>query len=265
MSSQPGIKKEFKQFKRWLKSWLEWLIYGGRWREYVLVQMLGALHRSQFKRERKLATTPPHFTNDRIHAFDLVYGKLRNPYFFGPGFFVSELIRPDDVILDIGCGDGFISNSFFSRLAKHIDAIDIEPSAIEMAERLNASPKIKFQLLDAVKQPFPQSNYNIIVWNGAIGHFPPQDIETMLVKIKAALAPNGVFAGSEALGPEGFDHLQFFDTEADLAALFKPHFKHVWVRTARYPIVGGYVRTEGYWRCSNDTVRHSEASWKSFA
>lgn len=234
-------------------------------RERVLVQVLGALHKSQFKREWKLATNPPHFANRRLHAFDLVYGQLRNPYLFSGGGFVSEVIQPNDLILDIGCGDGFFSNSFYSRLCQHIDAIDIEPTAIEMAKRLNGNPKINFQILDAITQPFPRSSYDVIVWNGAIGHFPQQETQWLLTKISGALRPGGIFAGSESLGLEGHDHLQFFHKESDLADIFKPLFRHVWMRTADYPIPGGYLRREAYWRCSNDVVRHTAASWKSFS
>ncbi len=255
-------KSTGKRVSHRLKSWLGKLGYGGHSREAVLVRLLGALHRNQFKRQWKYADNVPHFTNDRIQGYELVYGKNRNPYFFNPGAFVSEVIRPDDAILDISCGDGFITNSYFSCLCQHIDAFDIDPSAIRMAKRLNSHPKIDFQLRDAVRQPFPGTAYDVIVWNGAIGHFRSDDVNIVLAKIKAALRVGGIFAGSEALGREGHDHLQFFADEKELAKLFRPYFKHVWVRSAKYPISGGYIRTEAYWRCSDSLERHETGSWK---
>jgi hypothetical protein len=76
-----------------------------------------------------------------------------------------------------------------------------------------------------------------------------------------ALALAGVFAGSESLGKEGSDHLQFFAAPDDLAALFKPYFKHVELRTQTYS-GDGFVRREAYWRCANDPTRLRECDWE---
>lgn len=246
---------------------VEAVLFGGAVRESILVRMLGALYRSQFRRSWVYNTTePPHFYYQRWNGYRFAYGDGdRNPYCFTRGFLALEVIRSGDRLLDIGCGDGFFTNTFYSPRCKEIDAIDIEPSAIETAKRLNASDKIRYRLLDAVNEPFPGKDYDVIVWDGAIGHFAAGDLAAVLDKVVSTLAPGGVFVGSESLGTEGSDHLQFFHTEAQLAEVFRPYFKRVMVRTVEYRIGNGKMRREAYWRCSQGEGDRVEAGrWQDF-
>ncbi|MGD0948046.1 MAG: class I SAM-dependent methyltransferase [Candidatus Binatia bacterium] len=245
---------------------LETLLYGGTRREALLVRLLGALHRSQFRREWHLSLKTPHFYNQRWNGFEFTYGRSRSPYGFFRGFLASEVIRDGDCLLDIGCGDSFFSNSFFSEKCRHIDAIDVDAFAIETARRLNSSPKIRFHILDAVRNSFPSECYDVIVWDGAIGHFSQSDTFRVLEKICRSLSPSGIFVGSESLGMEGSDHLQYFESESALAAVLKPYFEHVLIRTAEYRIGEGYARREAYWRCFNrSSCRHESTTWVDFA
>ena len=170
-------------------------------------------------------------------------------------------MREGDRVLDIGCGDGFFDRRFFAARGATVDAIDIEPSSIEHAERRNAAPGIRYQLQDAVGEPFPGDEYDIVVWDGALGHFAPETTDRMLGKIKATLGPGGAFVGSESLGFEGDDHLQFFHSLEDLGDVFARHFPHVLVRALEYRLPGGTLRREAFWRCAVDPERLERASW----
>jgi hypothetical protein len=91
-------------------------------------------------------------------------------------------------------------------------------------------------------------------------------MQKMLQKISRALKHDGVFAGSESLGQEGHDHLQYFETEDDLATLLRSQFAHVEIKTLRYTINDGTIlRHEAYWRCSNSVERLDAARWKIFS
>lgn len=262
LRQQPKVPKGLWRSIRFL----EMVIYGGRLRERFLVYLLGVLHRSQFRREwRFFSDEPPHFYNHRWNGYAFTYGKQRNHYTFLRGFLASEVVREGDCLLEIGCGDGFFSNTFFSGRCRQIHAVDIDPYAIETAKSLNSNPKIEFQIMDAVRSPFPAERYDVIVWDGAIGHFSESDLSIILNKIVNALSPSGVFVGSESLGIDGSDHLQYFENEEALAAVFKPYFKHVFVRTAEYG-GGSFQRREAYWRCANSlNPRHESTKWVDFA
>jgi hypothetical protein len=85
----------------------------------------------------------------------------------------------------------------------------------------------------------------------------------MLERIGAAIGETGIFVGSESLGREGDDHLQFFESLEDLHALFASRFKHVRLRAIEYDLGKGLLRREAYWRCTNDERRLQDAAWST--
>jgi SAM-dependent methyltransferase len=241
----------------------EHLVFGGNLRERAIVGALGAQYRSAFRRAWRWSPQAPHFYNHRWSGFALTFGAERNPYVLARGFYAAELIRDGDTLLDIGCGDGWFTRSFFARRCRHIDAVDIEPSAIALATRHNGAPNITYQVLDAVREPFPGAPYDIVVWDGAIGHFAAETVQPMLAKIKASLSAGGIFCGSESLGTEGTDHLQYFAQLADIGALMRPHFAHIQLKELAYHIPRRIHRREAFWRCSDDGIRLAGAEWSN--
>jgi ubiquinone/menaquinone biosynthesis C-methylase UbiE len=242
----------------------ERVIFGGKLAEQELSKLLGLHYKSRFRREWLWSQEAPHFFSHRIGFFDFVYGEASGgPYPYYRGFFVSELLQNNDKLLDIGCGDGFFTKRFYAKRCSLVDAIDIEADAIDAARSMNAASNINYHLLDAVQQPFPSKFYDIVVWDGALGHFAPDTTHTMLEKIVRVLSKNGVFAGSESLGPEGHDHLQFFETIEDIDSLFAKHFAYRAYRTIEYDTAFnvGLLRREAFWRCSSSPLRIAEAGW----
>jgi SAM-dependent methyltransferase len=236
-------------------------VWGGNTRERLLRQALGAHYRSVLRRDWQLAPEPPHFFDHRIDAFNLMTATGA----VGPlsrGFYALEVMQPGDVVLDIGCGDGFFDRAFFAAAVGHVDAIDIEPSAIEHAGRFSAAPNVSYFQLDAVAQPFPRAEYDVVVWDGALGHFAPETTALMLDKIARVLKPGGVFVGSESLGFEGDDHLQWFQDVGRLRAVFGDHFQHVELRDMRYVILAGRERHEAFWRCAASDERLRQLDWR---
>lgn len=247
---------------------IESLLFGGEVRERLLARMLLALGDSRFRRQWIWAAGHlPHFSDNRRAWFRT--GAAASPHdaaMFIRGFHVLELLRPDDVMLDIGCGDGFFTRQLYSPRCRLIDAVDIDESAIATAMRWHSADNIRYHLMDAVERPFPSERYQVIAWDGAIGHFPAHTTDRMLEKIAAALPADGVFCGSESLGrEEGHDHLQFFDTVEDLRRRLRPFFRHVQAKELRYWIGRGrhFLRKEVYWRCANSAQRLDTAAWSA--
>jgi SAM-dependent methyltransferase len=258
----PQAKRLLKGAIRRARVASELLVWGGERRERVLLGLLGGYYSSLFRRQWKYGAEEPHFFSHRINAFRFGFadGGAR-PESFYRGFFCSEVIREGDRVLDIGCGDGFFTKRFLSPRAQTIDAVDIEPAAIRDCLQFNRAPNITYRELDAVKNPFPQPAYDVVIWDGAIGHFAEKDTAAMMTKISAALSPSGVFAGSESLGHEGSDHLQFFETLEDLGRLLTRYWRYVLLRETTYSLDGSFVRREAFWRCSNDLARLNDAGW----
>lgn len=237
---------------------------GGDRRERLLLRLLELRYRTLFLRQWRWADEPPHFFDHRIGSFNFAIGK-EHGFSYVRGYFASELVRDGDRVLDVGCGDGFFARRFFAARGASVDAIDIEPSSIEHAARHNAAPGIRYRLQDAVSEPFPSDAYDLVVWDGALGHFAPDTTDHMLTKIREALAGGGAFVGSESLGFEGDDHLQFFETLDELGETLGRHFPHVLVRELEYRLPGGALRREAFWRCAIDPDRLERAEWRSYA
>ena len=161
------------------------VIYGGTGRERILVKLLKKYYKSTLYRDWNLKEEQPHFYNQQAGIFITLFGNedkgIDSIY---RGFYSAEVIGDGDILLDIGCGDGFFTKRFFSSRCRHIDAIDIEKSAIHAAQSYNAHEKIKYYLLDAVKSPFPRDDYDVIVWDGALGHFGKDTTHLMLKNCK---------------------------------------------------------------------------------
>jgi SAM-dependent methyltransferase len=257
--------KNSRQHLRPLKQARERLLWGGRIREKLLVWFLRQNYKSQFRRLWQLNRTKPHFSYHRLAWFLFGFGADRNemhPYHLFRAFYAAEVLQPTDVVLDIGCGDGFFTKHFLASQCAQVDAIDIDPAAIRIATQTNQRANIRYHLADATSDPFPRPTYDVIVWNGAIGHFSATTAETVLAKIRAALTTDGLFVGSESLGREGHDHLQLFETAADLGALLQRQFANVWTKTLQYRVFNTqFVRNEAYWRCADSTARLNDLNW----
>jgi SAM-dependent methyltransferase len=241
---------------------VERVVFGGERRRAALMGALVAHDKSLLRRQWQLADELPHYYDHRAGSLLFAAGQAP-PFGMFRGFLAAQVMRDGDAVLDIGCGDGFFASRFFSPRAGLVDSIDIEPAAIAHATRHNGAANVTYHLLDAVEQPFPRPRYDVIVWDGALGHFPPDVTRRMLRKIGAALNDGGVFVGSESLGAEGHDHLQFFDDLEALRAVLADEFATAQVSQMDYVIPGGLLRHEGYWRCgTGESDRLVPAAWR---
>src|SRR5579883_644923 len=195
--------------------------------ERLMTQLLERRMNKRVRREWVDAATPPHHSFNNYGAFRLaMLPETVGAFPFLRGFLAMMAIEDGDKVLDISCGDGFFSKRFFATKASHVDAFDIEGYAIEMANRYNADSRVSFSVRDAINDPFPSSDYDVIIWDGGIAHFPPGTNDLMMTKIRAALKHGGLFVGSESLGFDGSaDHLQRWMDESEVHAMLSPHFK----------------------------------------
>jgi SAM-dependent methyltransferase len=248
------------------KDWMIRLAGRGVRRERVLVGLLGANFQIKHRLDWELSREAPHFFDFRSGVFAFGFGDAPpSSHMLDRAAMARDTIADGDCVLDIGCGDGFFTRRFYSDRAGRIDAIDVEPSAIAHAERYHPHPKISYARCDAVAGRFPATEYDAVIWNGAIGHFSEADTATVLQKIRDCLRPSGVFVGSESLGLEGHDHHQFFNDEQAVQRLFRPYFRYVATRTVNYTIGQdrNFARREVFWRCSDarESLMRDAWSW----
>ena len=258
-------KKIVRRILRMVHVVFNQLVYMGGLSEDIAIRWLLQIYTSKLNLDWVYGKEPPHYYSHRIGMSQFTFAKkIYGPFTYYRGFLVSQVIHDGDKLLDIGCGDGFFTKRFYSVKCSLVDGIDIEPSAIQTAKKNNSDKKIRYHLMDAVQATFPEKEYDVIVWDSAIGHFSPLTLDIMLKKIKAALHQDGIFAGSESLGSEASDHLTEFETLDDFGKLFSKYFKFVEVYSISYKINDKFTRHEAFWRCANQPDRIQKLNWNKY-
>src|SRR5258705_7698878 len=104
----PDARRNLRRLQRRLLRMETSIVGGGRRRESTLLKLLRRYYLNLYRREWELGAEEPHFFSQRVGFFEFAFGQSGiGPYSFYRGFFASEMVRENERLLDIGCGDGF--------------------------------------------------------------------------------------------------------------------------------------------------------------
>lgn len=142
-------------------------------------------------------------------------------------------------VLELCCGDGFMTYHFYSAQAASIVAMDFDREAIASARRNCSAPNIAYRLGD-IRTDMPEGTFDNIIWDAAIEHFTEDEITSLMSGIKARLGEGGILSGYTIVEPEhGGTHLHQheyeFHDKADLARFLAPWFANVQVFETVFP------------------------------
>lgn len=216
-----------------VKPILEPLLHIEAW---IASRWVSSAHRRLMAVQWGLSPQPEHFD----HHIDLFYQWLasRNSLWLERGVFGSLALRGGEV-LELACGDGFNARNFYSLRSQHVIACDFDLKAIETAKKKKNAPNVEFVLAD-IRTAMPTGRFDNIVWDAAIEHFTPYEIEQILKNIKSRLTSGGILSGytivEKADGTKSLSHHEYeFKSKEDLLRFFTPHFKNVTVFETIYP------------------------------
>ncbi len=100
-------------------------------------------------------------------------------------FFVGR-IRPEEQVLDLGCGNGALAYDIAEKAGSKVYAIDLNPDNISQARNLHPHPRIEYQVGNILKD-LPQKHFDVIVLSNVLEHLSNR-VE-FLRHIQAAIQP----------------------------------------------------------------------------
>ena len=169
----------------------------------------------------------PQYYDHQINLYKWMYDPA-GWSFTARGVYAREKMFRGCKVLDLCCGDGSYSYLFFSDIAGSIDAVDRDPLGIKHALTYYSSRRnIQYRRLDIIKENFPSSGYDFVIWNAAICYFEISEIHSILQKIVRSGNPNMYLCGMAPVANRYADHKTEFNNSTDLKDLLMHYFRDV--------------------------------------
>lgn len=115
-------------------------------------------------------------------------------------------LRPDDVVIDIGCGSGTaVRQAARSATRGRVIGVDLTSAMIRIArERTDgdaAEDRIEFREAAAEELPFPDGTATVVLAVNSVHHWT--DLEAGVAEVRRVLAPDGRFVVGDEDDPRG--------------------------------------------------------------
>lgn len=190
------------------------------------------------------------------HAFDylLAPGCNRSTE---RGTLANRYIKPGDVVLDVGCGDGSLSGDYYSREASHVDAFDYDERAIRHAKKKHAKHNVTFFVADATAIDLLPEKYDVIAFFAVLEHLTEQEGTKLLRKLTGTLKPDGILIGSTLLTRDSENnevHRNKLSSVQKLQEFVGLHFEKADLWCSRWP-----GRIDCYFECRLPAKADTEA------
>jgi SAM-dependent methyltransferase len=261
LEESPNTRRRLLKLRRMLPTWFQRSIkvpLEGLFQleSRVSNRWVASAHKRLLLTQWGLPPQPEHFD----HQIDLYYvwAETRNSLWLERGVFGSLALQGGDV-LELACGDGFNAKYFYSLRSRRVIACDFDPTAIRTARAKNKAPNVEYILAD-IRTQMPAGTFDNIVWDAAIEHFTPEEIEAVLTNVKERLGDHGILSGYTLVeSPEGkaLSHHEYeFEDKQDLLRFLTPHFKHATVFETKFP-----TRHNLYFWASNGPALPFDREW----
>lgn len=103
---------------------------------------------------------------------------------------IKNLYFTDPLILDVGCGAGFLCNDLAQK-GYRIKGVDISEESLDVARKYDSTKKVEYIRGDAYELPFDENSFDIVSCLDFLEHVErPQDI---IHEISRVLKPGGLF------------------------------------------------------------------------
>lgn len=121
---------------------------------------------------------------------------LQSPYIFYEQK-ISELIRPNHIVLELGAGSGLHTRALLQTRA-NVTASDISPGSLNLlTQRLQNTPgNLETVVADMESLPFETSSFDVIASAGSLSYGEPHVVDA---EIRRVLRPGGILICVDSL------------------------------------------------------------------
>jgi SAM-dependent methyltransferase len=109
---------------------------------------------------------------------------------------LTSSLRPDALILDLGCGAGR-DLKYFAERGYRVVGVDYSRALVEIARRHSGQP---VELMDFRSLDFPEDTFDAVWAIASLLHLARADIDQVLGQIRRVLKPGGLFVASMKKG-----------------------------------------------------------------
>ncbi len=124
---------------------------------------------------------------------------------------ISKYLPADPVVVDYGCGPGFLARSAADS-CKAVIACDISPGVLACARILNSGSKIQYADVGNGRVPLPDGSVDAVYCFAVVQHITDDVFRAVLAEWWRILRPNGTVICHAVIDAEGWQ------TEADWRA-----------------------------------------------
>ena len=105
--------------------------------------------------------------------------------------FAKKYIKKGDTVLDIGCGDGFLTNAL-SSACEEVTGIDASLTGISLSQSMIDNSKIYLACGLAGNLPFKGNAFDVVTLFEVIEHIPVTSLKDVMKEIKRVLKEEGM-------------------------------------------------------------------------
>src|SRR4029077_6397662 len=139
--------------------------------------------------EPPVTTFMNHFINQLF-----LMSELRRTWWVEGPTLCGLAIKLGTRLLEIGCGTGYYTDIFFSPFAAEIVAVDIDPRAIETAQRFHQAANVRYEVMDS-RDRLPKGPFDTVIWSPTIFAYTPTDVDRVMFNIRKATVPEARLCG----------------------------------------------------------------------
>jgi ubiquinone/menaquinone biosynthesis C-methylase UbiE len=127
-------------------------------------------------------------TKENYNLISEDFSRTRNK-FWEEMSFISDYAKDGDRVLDLGCGNGRLSELFSEKKIEYY-GVDFSEGLINIARK--RYPKLNFQVADALNLPFPDGFFDKVFSVAVFHHIPSAELRIKFLKeASRALKPGG--------------------------------------------------------------------------